>query len=491
MAVFLVTFCPTEIISCMRYFFFVLLTNVCILQGGAQVVLDKMHHDFDDVYTHSNRYVDVFLKNIGAQKEFLLRVEKHPEVAYITSGSSILPDSSLIIRLQVNPSKKGRFNYKIPIYVSSSPEPIMVTLSGEVKELPRDDQAGFQQCPNFNQVPSDGNPMDFVLTVVTVEKGSGKPLARSTVTLVQNGSAIGQWLTDKSGKLVKRTPLGITYFHAVHPGYISAEEVVYVNFRRNYVVLELDKLALDTLPLASMPSTPPVDVTEKEIEVVVDAPAVRIEIKDVLEKPDLTRIEQPQLKELPLENFDPTFFKPNNIVFVLDVSTSMSSQDRFQLMKYALSELIEYIRPEDKVALVTYGSDARVIVGTTSGKNKERIREEVKKLKPSGFTAGGAGIKLGYKQAKKGFIADGNNQVIVITDGAFNKDSDDYDKAVKKFTKEGFVLSVVGVKNAPKDEDKMREVATQGNGRYIPIFNLSDAQYNLILEIRQASFKGN
>jgi Ca-activated chloride channel homolog len=479
----------------MRRFACFFLMCLAVVQVSAQVVPDKTVIEFDELYAHSERFVDVFLKNKGAQKEFLLRVEKHPEVVYITSGSTILPDSTLVIRFQVNPTKKGKFAYKIPVYVSSSTEPLVISLSGDLKELPREDMSGMQQCPNFNQRPSDGNPMDFLLTVVTVEKGSGKPLGRSTVTLVQNGLAIGQWPTDKSGKIVKKTPLGITYFHAVHPGYLAREEVVYINFRRNYVVLELEKLPEVEIP-QELAQNPPVHVIpEQEIEIVIEntetIPPSRKEIQQVLEQPDLGRLEQPELKEIPLDNFDPSLFKTNNIVFVLDVSTSMSSQDRFQLMKYALNELIEYIRPEDRIALVTYGSDARVIVGTTTGRNKDKIKEEVKKLKPSGFTAGGAGIKLGYKQAKKGYLPDGNNQVIVITDGAFNKDSDDYEKTVRNFTREGYVLSVVGIKNAPKDESKMLEVAQQGNGRYIPIRNLSDAQHNLILEIRQASFKGN
>src|SRR5690606_25979208 len=153
-------------------------------------------------------------------------------------------------------------------------------------------------------------------------------------------------------------------------------------------------------------------------------------------------------------------------------------------------QLMDYIRPEDKIALVTYGSDARVVLPTTKGSNKDRMKKEVEDLKASGFTAGGKGIKLGYSLAKKGFIQNGNNQVFVITDGAFNRDSEDYERYVKRYTKEGYKLSVVGIKNAPKDESKMREVAELGNGRYVPVFKLSDAQWNLIHEIREASFKG-
>jgi Ca-activated chloride channel family protein len=159
-----------------------------------------------------------------------------------------------------------------------------------------------------------------------------------------------------------------------------------------------------------------------------------------------------------------------------------------ELMKYALNELAGYIRPQDNISIVTYASYTQVILSNASGNDVEKIKKTVSELKGGGFTAGGAGIKLGYKQARSGYIENGNNEIIVITDGAFNRDSKDYKKEMKKFKKKGYILSVVGIKNNPKDEDEMRAVAELGNGRYIPIFKLEDAKWNLIQEIRKASF---
>ena len=122
-------------------------------------------------------------------------------------------------------------------------------------------------------------------------------------------------------------------------------------------------------------------------------------------------------------------------------------------------------------------------------KDKNNIREKVEDLKAFGYTAGGTGIKLGFKQAKKGYIQNGVNHVVIITDGAFNRNSDDYKRYVKKYVKKGIHFSVVGIKNKPNDEDEMREAAELGQGHYVPIFGLSDAQENLRQMVRLLTYK--
>ena len=106
------------------------------------------------------------------------------------------------------------------------------------------------------------------------------------------------------------------------------------------------------------------------------------------------------------------------------------------------------------------------------------------------MTAGGKGIKLGYKEVMKNYDAHKTNMVIVITDGAFNKDSEDYQKTVQKYAKDGVVFSVVGIQTRERDAQLMQEAADFGNGRFVPIQKLADAHSNLTQEIRIASFKG-
>ena len=92
---------------------------------------------------------------------------------------------------------------------------------------------------------------------------------------------------------------------------------------------------------------------------------------------------------------------------------------------------------------------------STSGDKKEKIKEEVRKLRPGGLTAGGAGIKSGYKLVNRRKLEGGVNHVIVITDGAFNRSSDDYKRYVRKYKRKGINLSIVGIKNKDKDEEEI------------------------------------
>ncbi|MGV3629569.1 MAG: VWA domain-containing protein [Bacteroidota bacterium] len=196
-----------------------------------------------------------------------------------------------------------------------------------------------------------------------------------------------------------------------------------------------------------------------------------------------------KLEEIPLENFDATLFKAVNVVFVLDISNSMSASNKLELLKQSVSSLLDIVRSEDKIALVTYASEASVIVPPTSGSSGEEIRKKVEALHSMGSTAGVDGIKLGFKQAKKAFIEGGTNLVIVITDGAFNEHMGDYLGVIEKYERQNINFSVVGIKNSPKDETNMREAAERGKGSYVPVFKVSDTKQNLILEIKKHAFK--
>jgi len=456
-----------------------------------QTEFSTRSHDFGNLEEYSDRFIDIKITNKGPKKEYILSVKKPAEVVYIVSGQFMEKDSSLLVRLQVNPKEKGRFNYSIDIFTSGKNEATKITLKGNLLNVPRDNMAAFQNCPTFGQ-RSSANPLDFELTVMTIDKLTREPLGKSTVTLLQNGRAIGAYKTNKVGKVQEKVPLGYTYFYAKHETYLPVEYGTYVNFKRNYIVLELEK---DPTILVEPEVPEPIEIAELPKEEPKEEPKedpkeIVIEIEKELE----TEVVLP--KEVPVEfakldpnDFSDENFNPVNMVFVLDVSSSMNQEDKIELMKYALNEMVAIIRPQDKISLVTYSTHARVILDAATGNEKGEANQKVDHLKASGLTAGGAGIKLGYKQNMKEFIPGGVNQVIIITDGAFNRSSEDYIKYVRKYKKKGVNLSVVGIKNSDKDEEKMIEAAQKGGGRYIPIDKLADAQNNLKQELRLLSYK--
>src|SRR5690554_1185439 len=468
--------------------------------GFTQIVFDKTKHDFGEINANDSRFVDIYLKNKTGKDAFILSVKKPMEVVYIQKSAFIAPDSSSVIRFQINKKTKGRFSYTIPVYTSDKNEPTDIVLTGKIETLP-DHTSNFTACPTFGQTPAHGNPLDFMLTVQTIDKETGKYLGKSKVAIIQNGSALGKWETSSNGQLKLKIPLGITYFYASHPGYIPAEEGLYVNFKRNTVTLALTKKEVLTIPGEPeildeiIPEEELIAEVEERIIIIDETKSKDVDLSDLITETQIEKDEEdsfvpPAFKELDNNNFDAEHFKPINVVFVIDVSSSMKQSDRLELLKYSLDQLVDMLRPQDKIALVAYANEARIILASTPGDRKEEIIKEVKDLKASGLTAGGAGIKLGYKQARRNFINDGQNRLIIITDGAFNRNSGDYKKYIEKnLRKKDITMSVVGIKSNEKAEESMREAAELGHGRFILIEKLADAQTKLKQEIRLSSFK--
>lgn len=466
----------------MRNFLNVLFFFYAFTAAG-QVEFDKLKYDFGDLEAYSARYVDFVLTNKGSKQEWILSVKKPYEVIYINSNQIIEKDSSVILRLAVNPTAKGRFMYEVEVFTSDRAEAVNLKITGNLRELPQDGSGAFTACPNFNDRPGGGNPNGFDLTVVTIDKASREELALSTVSMIQNGLEKWTKRTDKKGKIKEDATLGLSYFYATHEGYHPAELGAYINFQRNYIVLELEK---DPEPLIV-----PEIVDTLIVEIVPEPiPTIEIQIEEHIEVTTTIIAEAPPtFTDLDKDDFSEEFFKPVNIVFVLDISSSMKQVDKMELMKYSLNRLVDMLRPQDKIGLVTYSDYADVLLPPTTGADKNDIKEKVENLKAFGYTSGGTGIKLGFKQANKSLIQDGTNHVIIITDGAFNRNSDDYKKYVKKYAKKGINFSVVGIKNKPNDEEEMRAAAELGKGHYVPIHGLAEARENLRQEIRLLSFK--
>lgn len=467
----------------MRIFLF-LFFLVNALNAFSQVSFEKTKHDFGDLEAYDERFVDIVLTNKSQKKEYVLSVKKPFEVVYIVTGKFMDKDSSVTLRFQVNPKTKGRFSYDVDVFVSDRNEPVTIKLTGNMKEIPQSDMSAFTACPDFSTRPS-ARSQNFDLTVVTIDKETKAEIQGTNVTLIQNGSPLWAKATDKNGKIKEDATLGFSYFYAKHERYKPAELGAYINFQRNYIVLELEKDPSYVPPSPVITNVPPNEIVKEEPE-----QPIEIVLEEQLATEVVLPIEAPvELTSLDPNNFSEEHFKPVNVVFVLDVSSSMQQGEKLELMKYSLFQLTDMLRSGDKMGIVTYATDTRVLLAPTDGSQKDAIRKEVEALKAAGLTAGGQGIKLGYKQALKGYLSNGVNQVIVITDGAFNRNSDDYIKIVKKYKKKGINLSVVGISIKEPDRIKMTEAAELGGGRLVPIMKLADAQNNLKQEIRFISFK--
>ncbi len=177
---------------------------------------------------------------------------------------------------------------------------------------------------------------------------------------------------------------------------------------------------------------------------------------------------------------------PSNLVFLLDVSGSMSAENKLPLLKKSLELLVNELGEKDRIAIVVYAGAAGLVLESTSAGNKTKIIESMDALSAGGSTAGGAGIELAYNVAAENFIEGGNNRVILATDGDFNVGmSSDASMAelIEKKRETGIFLTCLGYGMGNYQDSKLETLADKGNGNYAYIDNLMEAKKVLVNEI--------
>jgi Ca-activated chloride channel family protein len=177
---------------------------------------------------------------------------------------------------------------------------------------------------------------------------------------------------------------------------------------------------------------------------------------------------------------------PSNLVFLIDVSGSMGEPNKLPLVQQSLRLLVNELRPVDRVAMVVYAGNAGLVLPSTGGDKKEIILDAIDRLSAGGSTAGGAGIRLAYDIAKQNFIRDGNNRVILATDGDFNVGASSDAELVELITQkraEGAYLTVLGFGTGNVKDAKMEKLADKGNGNYAYIDNILEARKTLVHEM--------
>lgn len=187
-----------------------------------------------------------------------------------------------------------------------------------------------------------------------------------------------------------------------------------------------------------------------------------------------------QGKKIPVENLP-----ASNLVFLIDVSGSMQDENKLPLVRASMKMLVDQLREQDKVSMVVYAGSAGLVLSPTNGTEKTKIKEAIDRLEAGGSTAGGAGIQLAYETARRNFVKEGNNRVILCTDGDFNVGvSSDaaLEDIIEKERKSGVFLTVLGYGMGNYKDNKMQKLADKGNGNHAYIDGILEAKKVLVNE---------
>lgn len=191
------------------------------------------------------------------------------------------------------------------------------------------------------------------------------------------------------------------------------------------------------------------------------------------------------------KDIEPENLPPSNLVFLVDVSGSMDEPEKLPLLIESFKLLTHELQPRDRVAIAVYAGSAGLVLPSTPGNDKKTIIRALDRLQAGGSTAGGEGIILAYDIAEKNFLEEGNNRVILATDGDFNvgpSSDSEMERLIEEKRKKGIFLTVLGFGMGNYKDSKMEKIADKGNGNYFYIDSILEANKVLVNDLRKTLF---
>jgi Ca-activated chloride channel family protein len=355
---------------------------------------------------------------------------------------------------EVKIKKEGELNVKLQ--PSSNLEEVVVT-----GYSPKREKKSLSASVVSNESDSYDKLLQGKATGIAIRNSNGKPGQAALTNQVSENESYGK-INENIFKMVGTAPLS-TFS-------IDVDKAGYSNIRRmlnNGQQVPADAVKIEEMvnyfaynypqPTGKDPFSITADVVNSPWN--PDAKLVRIGLKG---------------KDISLENVP-----PSNLVFLLDVSGSMEDPNKLPLLKAALNVLVDRLREKDKVAIVVYAGAAGLVLPPTSGAEKHKIRDAIDNLSAGGSTAGGAGIELAYKIAMENFSKNGNNRVILATDGDFNVGASSdrsLENLIEEKRKSGVFLTCLGFGMGNYKDSKLETLADKGNGNHAYIDTMQEAQ---------------
>jgi len=419
------------------------------------------------------------IENTGTRSMAVLRIDAPRGVWYDYPRSYIQPGQKAEISFIYYTEETGSFAVPVKIYVSSEPEPSEIMLKGNIRGFASN---ALTACPAWQK--PENKPLEFDRSFLVIDAETGTPLAQSLITLYQRGELLGVLKTGRNGSARSSIPGGMYGSHVEARGYIPLDSALSFRAGSEEIIFRMRK---ETQPLASNPvETPPPAQPQVSIP---QPPPIQVPQSTVIpELADSSWKNDPLASNdvLPLDKF-----KSNNIVFLLDVSSSMNSPGRMPLLKLAMLELAGVLRRSDRVSFVSFSTQSRVLAGNISGSDQDTIISIINSLRPSGSTNGVKGLHTAYEIAQKNFIPGGNNTVLLATDGIFKMvDSDNDGQAlVRDMKASGITLSVMGLGSSIEALKNLEAIAQDGGGTFTRVKDPAQAPQVLIQSIQQQSLR--
>lgn len=429
------------------YSLFILLM-ICIT-ANAQVLIKPNQYDFGTVDIAGQLFATYAYKNNGSQPIYLLKIEGSPFISYRKPGKALLGGQSDTLKIIYTPPKEGRFDESIKLYFSDSYEPRIVSLKGTIKKIDNDPTLN---CYSFND-EAGINIIMCDLKINVIDSFTQAPITQATIQQYYGNRIAFDLHTNQQGYVSYSLKPGLYQYQIHAVGYQSRIVQYYINRQTRTITCKLIPLTKNENITTTTSQNPITDTT-------------------------INPSSSLSSTELPIEQY--AF---NNIVFLIDVSSSMSLSDRLPLLKQSMQTLIAELRPVDRVSVITYASNAKVIYPSTPITKKDELSALIESLVAGGSTSADKGLQLAHDVVFDNYITDGNNQLIIATDGSFSLTEKDLN-LFRDGTANNKPLTVLVIgfgKN--KDAQKgLREMARKFQGSYTLIRKDQEESNRALLE---------
>lgn len=420
--------------------------------SGQHVSWNQELVDFGRIAANQFPPKTVSFTNNGAKRLAILLVEKSNDILIKYPQKFFNPGETGFLEITISPSGTGHFEETINVHTNLEESPATIRITAEIISI--------TEC-----FPDPENMLIRRLEVI--DAITKVPVPEARLELVYNYRA-GNPLHAKTGNggyVNLELPIGMYQVSAQAEKYIPLEKEFYLPRSQPVIILEMNPEAMPALA----ETVPPDDEETPE-----SVP---------LQEPGIISVDLPENQ-----------YAANNLILLLDISTSMKSGGKFALLQQSVNHLALILRHIDQVSIITYASDAQVLLTATRGDRKDSIITTVAGLQPYGITRGVKGLQTAYELARQYYIPGGNNQIILATDGEFSEKgiSDDfYIQMISQYTSEDIRLSIFGFGVNQEAIDRMQKMTAAGGGSFILIDADSIDKELLIEEVKEKSFIGN
>lgn len=427
--------------------------------------------DFGQVEEWRNNPADFYLVNTGQKPLAILKLVGSGNIVAQYPKTYINPGDTGKISISFYTPHTGAFSETVEVMLSASFEPVKLSIKGKIKNLASD---ALTACPGDNM---QGTPPSFSQKFIALDAITGKVIPGTEFYVGTQGEWLDRFKIPAGGKPVNKTYKSGLYALKIRAeGYLPLDTGIVILAGNRSYTFYLNK----TIEPVLVGITPvPVPEPEPVPPVVNPVPPPKVIPPPV--GPDTSII---------YPDFPITEFKPNNIVFILDVSSSMRLLGRLDMLKEAMLRLVTVLRPVDRVSIITFTTSPVTRIQGAYGNQHDTLSSIIRSFTAAGATNGIKGLKYAYELAENHFIEGGNNMVIIGTDGVFAQTDENGVNIltlVESYVAKQIKLGVMAFGRDAEALKSMEKVAAKGNGGYMRMDEPARAAELLLEQIRLQS----